>query len=112
MKNKIKLLKSSGSDKKTDFELVNEFFKVLQGKVPKAMHLTEKGIPKLSKLQSFYVIYYLQEHLCVFPDTIEQCSECGDLFDTYCSGYTSPIDGRNYCDGCEHLAPDEEDETE
>ena len=40
-----------------------------------------------SKQSAFTTIHYLQEHMHVLPDCIEQCQECEDLFDACSEGY-------------------------
>ena len=72
-----------------DLGLVYDFYNFLQGKN------LEVGIesPEITAEQAFRVIYYLQEHLPVIPDTIEQCSKCDELYDSHISG--------DVCDGCE-----------
>jgi len=44
--------------------------------------------PQLTPQAAFSVIYYLQEHLRLIPDSYEQCIQCGKLHDTSCGGYT------------------------
>lgn len=65
---------------------LEEFYEFLQGKtVPDKFHLTNK--PKLSANEAFTVIYVMQEYLHLLPDSIEQCQECLQLYDSDCEGY-------------------------
>ena len=75
---------------KDDLALVRDFYNYLQGKNIEGVGVES---PVLTAEQAFRVIYYLQEHLPVIPDTIEQCSKCCELYDTMESG--------NVCGGCE-----------
>lgn len=95
MTNKIKLLKPGDADHADDLERLRAFYEYLQGP---GMNLGRK--------RAFEVIYYLQEHLPVFPDSIEKCSVCGSLFDTYFQGHHSEKNNKFYCYGCSHLSPD------
>jgi hypothetical protein len=57
-------------------------------------------MPKLSQEIAWEVIWVLQEHLRIIPDHIERCDSCGDLFDTWCEGKYSELEGKMYCGGC------------
>jgi hypothetical protein len=98
MSKEIKLLKNNEQKDLTDVEWVTLFYEFLQNK-------------RLSKKKAFSIIYYLQEHLCVLPDHIEQCNVCGELYDSYAQGHHSELTGKNYCsESCEpyHLYEREE----
>jgi hypothetical protein len=89
MKNEINLLKNNDNKIQSDVEWIRDFY----------YDLKEKG---LSSKKAFSVIYFLQEHLPVFPDNIEQCSNCGELYDTYSQGHHSEMTGKFYCsESCE-----------
>lgn len=90
---------------KSSLELIEEFFNFLQGKCPEQIDC--KDLPTLNSEQAFAVIYYLQEHLPVFPDTIERCDRCGELFDLSYSGTHCDICG-NLCEGCDDCTCSEE----
>jgi len=107
----IKFLGQVDDDKKNrdDIEWIDEFYQFLQGKVPDNIHLKESEVPVLTKEQAFNVIWYLQEHFRILPDNFEQCSNCGNIYDTHCSGHHSEIDDKSYCDFCECLAPCEDE---
>ena len=92
---------------------IDEFYKFLKGEeLPEGMTIKQ---PKLSLELAFNVIYFLQEHLRVLPDNIEQCNGCKELFDTEYSGCqlddnyinmnTSKTIAKkyqgNWCDGCD-----------
>lgn len=99
-RNKIKLQFVNESDKeKTDIDWLDEFYSFLQGTVPAGMSISEEI--KLNSTQAFSIIYYLQEHLRVFPDNIEKCSVCNDLYDSNCEGEYFELEGKHYCGGCE-----------
>ena len=85
---------------KSSFELIRDFFYFLQGKCPETISCN--NIPNLHNEQASSVIYYLQEHLPVLPDTIEKCDKCGKLFDLFHSGIHCEICG-NLCEDCENL---------
>ena len=89
---------------------IDELYKFLKGEeLPKG---TNCKMPKLSPDMAFTVIWFLQEHLHVLPDNIEQCEGCKDLFDTESSGYylddQYELNGKtlpkkhwgHWCDGC------------
>lgn len=65
-------------------------------------------IHTLNSQQAFSVIYYLQEHLPVFPDTIEKCDRCGELFDLFYSGTHCDVCG-NLCESCDDCLCNKED---
>jgi hypothetical protein len=90
MSKEIKLIKNSDEKDFSDLEWLTEFYEYL------------KENEKLSKSKAFSIIYYLQEHLPIFPDHIEQCNICGELYDSYASGHHSELTGKNYCsESCE-----------
>lgn len=63
-------------------EQVNELYEFLQAKNKEIGTLTFKSVPKLSSRKAFSVIYFLQEHMHLIPDTFERCATCGDLYDS------------------------------
>ena len=104
---RIKFQRQQGNIKgKSSLELLNEFFMFLQGECPDAISVRE--MPKLNSQQAFSVIYYLQEHLPVFPDTIEKCDRCGELFDLFYSGTHCDVCG-NLCESCDDCLCNKED---
>jgi predicted RNA-binding Zn-ribbon protein involved in translation (DUF1610 family) len=102
--NNIKLLKNNGNRDCRDLEWIDEFYRFLQGDCPENIHLDKGSQPKLSRKKAFAIIWYLQEQLPVFPDNIERCSHCGELFDNYEGGYYSELEGRHYCESCDYNA--------
>ncbi len=90
MGNKIKLLKNNAELNLDDTQLMERFYQYLRDK-------------KLSKRKAFSIIYYLQEHLAVFPDHIEKCSVCGNIYDSYAAGHYSELTNKFYC--CESCEP-------
>lgn len=90
MKQEIELIKNNDKLELSDVEWMKRFYGILQDKM------------KLSKNKSFGIIYYLQEHLPVFPDHIEQCNVCGELYDSHSQGHHSDLTGKFYCsESCE-----------
>lgn len=90
MSKKIKLLKNNDNIDRQDIEWLNVFYNYLTNDI------------KLKKKKAFQIVYYLQEHLPVFPDHIEQCSVCGDLYDSYSAGHHSELTSKFYCsESCE-----------
>ena len=105
MENEIKLLKNNDNRTDTDVEWVEEFFAFLQGTAPANIHFGHGCMPKLSRKKAFSIIYYLQEHLPVFPDHIEACWHCGTLFNTEEEGLYWETKGRHYCGSCDWNVP-------
>lgn len=105
----MKLLKNNQERDWTAFEWINEFYEFLQGEIPESIHFRRGHKPKLSPKKAYAVIYYLQEHFPLLPDNIEICSNCGCLFDTESEGLYWETKGKHYCDGCEHLVPENYD---
>ncbi len=103
--NEIKLIKNNDNKNLDDVEWIQEFFEFLQGQIPESLHFKKSFIPKLSPKKAFSIIYYLQEHLPVFPDCIELCWSCGMVFDTKSEGLFWESKGRHYCGECSHLVP-------
>jgi len=100
------LCESQLENGKVALEAVESFYKMLQG--DKGEHcLILAHHPRLDAGTAFSIIYYLQEHLGVFPDTYEKCHECEELYDSDDGGYVPIFDGEGkevggngYCGGC------------
>jgi hypothetical protein len=90
MSKEIKLIKNNEKKELSDLEWVQLFYEFLQEK-------------RLSRKKAFNIIYYLQEYFPLIPDHIEQCTECGNLYDSYASGHHSELTGKFYC--CESCEP-------
>lgn len=69
----------SGRNKLT-LESVNELYLFLQGYAPEGVSVSE--LPNLSPNEAFSVIWFLQGHLRVIPDHLEQCDKCNELYDS------------------------------
>lgn len=96
----IKLLKNNDNRNWLDLQWINEFYNFLQGELPGNISIKKKL--KLSRQQAFSVIWYLQEHFPLLPDHIEQCSNCGCLYDSYSQGHHSELTTKFYCsESCE-----------
>lgn len=90
----------------TDLEWLDEFYEFLQGEnIPEEIKIGKTHAPKMSKKKAMAIIWYLQEHMRVFPDNIEKCSICGDLYDTWSEGVYWESKGKFYCGHCEYLVP-------
>jgi hypothetical protein len=90
MSKEIKLIKNNDKKDLSDVEWMQEFNYYLKDKL------------KLSASKAFSIIYYLQEHLPVFPDHIEKCSNCDNLYDSYSQGHHSELTDKFYCsESCE-----------
>ena len=81
----------------------------------------EADSPKLTEEKAFEVIWFLQEVTRIFPDYIEKCDDCGDLFDsnsegTYIGDPEEAFDvedlGKHFCEDCKdrHVKPYQEEE--
>ena len=63
-----------------------ELFDMLTGKrIPSGITIPHP--PNLSPQQAFGVIWFLQEHLRIIPDTFEMCAVCSTIFDTREEGW-------------------------
>lgn len=106
MDNEIKLLKNNDKREDSDLEKLNEFYRFLTGEeMPEKISIGRGHAPKMSEKKAFSIIWYLQEHLSIFPDTIERCSVCGELFDTNSEGIYWETKGKHYCEGCCDIVP-------
>lgn len=106
MDNEIKLLKNNDNRTDSDIEKVNEFYRFLTGEeIPDGISIARGHKPKMSEKKAFSIIWFLQEHLSIFPDTIERCSVCGELFDTNSEGIYWETKGKHYCGGCCDIVP-------
>jgi hypothetical protein len=105
MDNEIKLLKNNDHRTDTDLEWLQEFYEFLQGKQPETIRLGKGYAPKLKQKKAFAIIWYLQEHFPVFPDQIERCDVCGELFDSHSEGIYWESKGKNFCGGCDYQVP-------
>lgn len=109
MSNEIEVLNKHGQRVLTAKELVVEFYDFLQGNIPETISIGRGHRPKLSKKQAFSVIWYLQEHLRIIPDTIEQCWSCEELYDSNLGGTYWESKCRHYCGCCEYKIPENYD---
>lgn len=101
MSNDIVLQKNNSERDWSDLEWMQEFHSFLQGEIPEGIHLVDEYRVKLTPEQSSAVIWYLQEHFPVFPDSIEMCSSCKELYDSYSEGCYYEIEGKHFCGTCE-----------
>jgi len=92
-----------------DEQWLTEFFEFLKGTAPDGIKMGHGHQPKLSPKKAFSIIWYLQEHMRVLPDRIDQCWRCGGLFDSWREGLYWESKGRNYCGSCDHEVPENYD---
>lgn len=100
MSKKIKLLKNNDKKDWTDLLWIEEFYEFLQGTNPESISAKKLS---LSNKDAFRIIWYLQEHLSVFPDQIEKCSECDGLYDSHSEGHHSEKLNKFFCSQHDHL---------
>ena len=101
----MNLLKNYSLRDDTDVEKLAEFHRFLTGEeIPEGLKIG--NAPALSKQQAFSVIWYLQEHLPVFPDNIDMCSYCGELYDSDKEGLYCEDAALHYCGHCDWMAPE------
>ena len=106
MNNEIKLLKDNDHRTDNDLKKVREFYRFLTGEeIPKCMSFTRGHAPKMSEKKAFSIIWYLQEHLSILPDTIERCDVCGELYDSNSEGIYWETKGKHYCNCCSDIVP-------
>lgn len=88
------LIKNNANLDLSDKEWINNFYEYLQGE-----HVG------LDAQKAFSIIYYLQETLPVFPDNIERCGACNDLYDANAEGeyFEEGQEHNHYCDSCNPL---------
>lgn len=101
MNNEIKLLRNNDNRTDSDIEKVREFYRFLTGEeMPEKISMGRGHAPKMSEKKAFSIIWYLQEYLSVFPDTIERCNSCGELYDSNREGIYWETKGKHFCGGC------------
>lgn len=82
---------------------VRELHTFLCGTGPTGFRLNKR--PRLGKRAAFAVVYVLQERFRLIPDTIEQCDDCLEIFDSADSGTYDETTGHHYCTSCEAHHP-------
>ena len=82
----MELLKNNDKREWDAQQWVEEFYAFLRGEIPEQIHLPRGHKPKMSQKQAHSVIWYLQEHFSIIPDTIEQCDFCFNFFDSNSEG--------------------------
>lgn len=88
-------------------EQTQELHLFLQGENPEGYIVKPLNI---EAKKAFTIIWFLQEHLGLIPDTYEMCSQCGKIYDSSYGG--SRIYCKNYCDWCDSFAWPDIDEWE
>ena len=101
MRNEIKLLKNNSKRNFTDLEWIDEFYKFLQGENPKEIDDGKPNTLNLTHKKAFFIVWYLQEHLSILPDMIEQCDVCKNLYDAGSEGHHSEKRGKFFCGNCD-----------
>lgn len=100
----IKLQKNNAKRDWCDLEWIREFHNFLQGDIPESITLSDDYKVKLTPEQSSAVIWYLQEHFPVFPDNIDMCDTCKEMYDSDSEGCYYEIEGKHYCGSCDYLS--------
>ena len=98
MRSNIVLQKNNSNKDRSDLEWMQEFHSFLQGEIPEGLICSPLN---LTPEQSDLIIWYLQEHLAVFPDSIEMCDNCKELYNSNSEGVYYEIEGKHLCGGCE-----------
>jgi len=109
MSKSIKLFRNNEERDWQDEEWIDEFLEFLQGNPPDSIHLVRGHAPKLSKKKAWSIVWYLQEHFPILPDSIEMCYNCGSIFDSDEEGVYWESKHRHYCDGCLRFVPENHD---
>lgn len=99
----LKALKNNDNKDWEELQWIQEFYEFLQGRLPESLSFPRGHSPKLSKKKAYAIIYYLQEHMPLIPDQYEQCSICGDIYDSSTEGIYWESKCKFYCGACEHL---------
>lgn len=95
MSHYIKLLRDNQGI--SDLELIDKIYNHLKNDLG------------LKPKKAFSVIYFLQEHVSILPDTIEKCWYCKELFDSSEEGIYWESKGRHYCGCCSDQVPENYD---
>lgn len=98
MNKEINLQKNNDNRDWENIEWIQEFHNFLQGEIPENIRCTPLN---LTSEQSSLIIWYLQEHFPVFPDHIEMCGDCKQMYDSHSEGCYYEIEGKHYCGACE-----------
>jgi len=107
--NHIKLLKNNDKRNLDDAEWIGEFIEFLLGNCPDSIHLPRGHQPKMSLKKAEAIVWYLQEHFPVLPDSVEFCHNCGNPYDSYGDGLYWETKGRHYCGSCMYPVPENYD---
>lgn len=109
----IKLFKNNTQFKdREDIEWIEEFNEFLKGRLPDGITITDERKVKLTPDQAYSVLWYLREHFSILPDFFSKCDNCHSIYNSDAEGYYSEIGneiGHNFCGGCDHLAPYDEE---
>lgn len=103
------LLKNNDKKEWDAQQWVEEFYEFLRGNVPDKIHLPLVRKPLLTEKQARSVIWYLQEHFSIIPDTIEFCDYCGNVYDSDNEGGFWQAKEKCFCDSCRHEVPENYD---
>lgn len=71
-----------------DRDRTEKFFRFLTGEVPDGYTIDPADVPKLDPDTAWTVVWYVQNELEGFPDTVERCDVCGRIFHTHTEGDT------------------------
>jgi len=114
MKNEIKLFKNNTANKDwDDMDWIQEFNRFLLGYLPEGISIPNEHLVKLTPNQAYIVLWYLREHFSILPDSFTKCDNCDSIYDDGKEGYYFEKGneiGNNFCGGCDHLAPYEDED--
>ncbi len=108
MKNEIPFIKQNNVKGREDWEdadWLKEFKEFLMGTSPNEISIARGHHPKLSHKKAMTIIWYLQEHLSILPDTYEECANCGRIFNSEREGIYWETKGKHWCGSCDYLVP-------
>lgn len=105
----VALLKNNDNKEWDAQQWVEEFYEFLKGNVPDNIHLPRGHKPAMSRKKARSVIWYLQEHFPIIPDTIDFCDYCGNIYDSNSQGGYWQTKGKCFCDSCRYQVPENYD---
>lgn len=110
MNDEITLIKNNDKRTDSDVEKLTEFYRFLTGEeMPGGIKMSRGHAPKMTEKKAWSIIWFLQEHLSVFPDHIERCDVCGELFDGWSEGIYWESKGKHFCGCCSDQVPENYD---
>jgi hypothetical protein len=86
-----------------DRQFVEDLYELLQGNVPEDVTPScPKEVPKLTKDQAWFVIWWLGNSYRQVPDHVERCDVCGAVYNSWSEGQTLDFGNAPYsfCGNC------------